>query len=151
MVEKATDLVYSTLALVSLEDFKTDEAQKRFLEFQNTGIINSSSRYEDSMWKLTDEYSNIGLYFKFNRFQYSNFTNIFQIDYHTFLSYTKAFAVSLLGRIALRSIECVLLDLRHILASNYENICNLTEPKKLKMPSLCSEFFHCYQTVMKIL
>lgn len=141
MVEKATNLVYSTLALVSLEDFKTDGAQKRFLDFQNTGIINSSSRYEDSMWKLTDEYSNIGLYFKFNRFQYSNFTDIFQIDYHTFLSYTKAFAVSLLGRIALRSIECVLLDLRHILASNYENICNLTEPKKLMMPSLCSEFF----------
>ena len=81
MVEKATDLVYSTLALVSLEDFKTDEAQKRFLEFQNTGIINSSSRYEDSMWKLTDEYSNIGLYFKFNRFQYSNFTNIFKISF----------------------------------------------------------------------
>ena len=44
MVEKATNLVYSTLALVSLEDFKTDEAQKRFLDFQNTGIINSSSR-----------------------------------------------------------------------------------------------------------
>ena len=63
MVEKATNLVYSTLALVSLEDFKTDEAQKRFLDFQNTGIINSSSRYEDPMWKLTDEYSNIGLYF----------------------------------------------------------------------------------------
>lgn len=33
MVEKATNLVYSTLALVSLEDFKTDEAQKRFLDF----------------------------------------------------------------------------------------------------------------------
>ena len=75
MIEKATDLVYSALALVSLEDFKTDEAQKRFLDFQNAGIINSASRYEDPMWKLTDEYSNIGLYFKFNRFQYSNFTD----------------------------------------------------------------------------
>lgn len=47
MIEKATDLVYSALALVSLEDFKTDEAQKRFLDFQNAGIINSASRYED--------------------------------------------------------------------------------------------------------
>lgn len=141
MILENAKLVTSNFSLVSLEDFAEEEVLNRFQEFKNFGVIKSLSNYDDMSWKLTDEYSNVGLYFTFDRFKYANYKNIFKMDFKTFINYVKAFSISLLGRNALRSIECVLVDLRYIISSNYDDVCNLNIQKVLKAPTLCSEFF----------
>lgn len=62
MILENAKLVTSNFSLVSLEDFAEEEVLNRFQEFKNFGVIKSLSNYEDMSWKLTDEYSNVGLY-----------------------------------------------------------------------------------------
>lgn len=141
MIALPNTLVQSSYVCISLEDFKTEEAIRQFDRFKEIGVIKSGVSYKDNVWKLTDEYSNVGLYFKFDRFHYSNYESIFEIYYDDFIEYVKAFAISLLGKNALFSIESFLLDLRHIIASTYDDVCNMVSPERINLPSLCSEFF----------
>lgn len=88
-------LISSHLSFVDLKYFSETESRNRFIDFQNSGVIKPDSFYDDNVWKLTDEYSNVGIYFKFDRFRYSNYEKVFGIPLTDFLNYVKAFVVSL--------------------------------------------------------
>lgn len=137
----AQALISSHLSLVDLKYFSETESRNRFIDFQNSGVIKPDSFYDDNVWKLTDEYSNVGIYFKFDRFRYSNYEKVFGIPLTDFLNYVKAFVVSLLGRNALTSIQSFLLDIRHIINETLEDVCALNIPEHISFPGLCTDFF----------
>ena len=140
-VTAAEELLSSSLNLMSLDFTAIQEARKRFLEYQNIGVIKKQCAFDDEVWYTTDEYSNIGLHFTFNVFSYKNYETVFGMSFPEFILYVKTFLVSLLGQNALSSIQTALLDLRHITNADIDSIFGASENVKIMLPQLCEEFF----------
>ena len=141
IVNSAGELFTSKIFFSEFDALAADEARRRFCDLQDKGIIKKNCVFDDMSWFTTDEYSNIGLHFKFNEFEYKPYEEILDFDLIVFIEYLKAFILSLFGEIALETIRMFLLDIRHIISipprSVYGNNSNL----KLIQPRQCERFF----------
>lgn len=143
-------LVSSTLNYLYLEKTTVDDAKKKFIDYQNAGVIKDNCSFEDDEWQTTNEYSNVGFHFKFSRFTYNNYKSLFNIDMEDFVSYLKAYLISLFGKNSLETIRNVLLDVIRILKVQPDDIYGVTDKINLYVPNLCSDFLASLPEVSKI-
>lgn len=141
IVNHAEELFTSRISFSEFDSLAVDEAKKRFSDFQDEGIIKRNCAFEDKVWYTTDEYSNIGLYFKFTMFEYKEYEVILDFELNEFVLYLKAYLVSLFGEIALDSIRTFLLDIRHIIATPPQQIYGNNSRLKIMHPRQCESFF----------
>lgn len=115
-INTAEKLFTSTVSFMDYTDETLSEAKNIFAELSAAGVIRPGSAFEDSFWRTTDQYQNIGLYFDFNEVTYRRFyLDIFGMELPAFIDTVKCFIVSLFGRLSLAGIYGTLLDLRHLI------------------------------------
>lgn len=141
IVNNAEELVTSKISFSEFDALAVDEAEKRFSDLQDSGIIKKNCAFDDMSWYTTDEYSNIGLHFKFNAFAYKPYEEILDFELTDFIEYLKAYMVSLFGEIALDTIRSFLLDIRHIVSTPPESVYGNNSDLKLVQPRKCEAFF----------
>ena len=134
-------LVSSTLNYLYLEKTTVEDAKNKFNDYQDAGVIKENYSFDDDEWQTTDEYSNVGFHFKFNKFTYNNYKSMFNIELDDFVSYLKAYLISLFGKNSLETIRNVLLDIIRILNVQPDDIYGVTEQINIYAPNLCSDFF----------
>ena len=108
---------------MEMNAISVDSAKERFLAYKDAGVIKEHCTFEDDIWRTTNEYANVGLYFDFNRFAYRKYEPVFGISFRQFKEYAKAFAVSIFSKNVLDSIEYTLLDIKHLLEIDYHDVC----------------------------
>lgn len=138
---QAKDLFSSSTNVVTLNHLAIEDAKRRFKEFQNAGVIKAQCNFEDEVWYTTDQYANIGLHFKFNRFSYQQYQQRLQLSFEEFLLYVKAYLTICFGKNALDTMRSVLLDLRHIISFNIEEVCAISPNLLISLPAHCADFF----------
>ena len=141
MSTSAEKLFTSSLSIMSLDPATIQEARDLFVEYQFAGIIKTDCSFGDPIWYTTDEYANVGLHFSFNRFSYEAYSSIFSLSFNDFLVHVKAFLLSLFGRLALSTLQSLLLDLRHIIDTEPSRIFAASEEINISCPNHCEEFF----------
>lgn len=134
-------LVSSTLNYLYLEKTTIEDAKKKFSDYQSVGVIKENYAFDDNEWQTTDEYSNVGFHFRFNKFTYNNYKALFNIELDDFVLYLKAYLISLFGKNSLETIRNVLRDIIRILNVQPEDIYGVTEKINIYVPNLCSDFF----------
>lgn len=118
------------------------EAKATFNNYLSLGVIKEGTSFEDTSWHTTDEYSNVGLHFNFNKREYNeNYFEVLDLPFPDFVLYVKAFILSTFGKTALKSMQSALLDLRRIIKFNIDNICENNEDIRIIHPILCVDFF----------
>lgn len=122
-INLAENLFSSNLNFIELNSLSVSYSKERFLQYQEAGVIKAGCSFEDKVWRTTNEYANIGLYFNFNRFTYKKYEPVFGISLKEFTDYAKAYAISIFGKNVLNSIEYSLLDMKHLMEIDYEDIC----------------------------
>ena len=122
-INLAENLFSSSLNFWELNALSISSAKERFTEFQNAGVIKNGCSFKDNVWQTTNEYSNVGLYFNFDRFSYKKYESVFQLSFSKFTECVKAYCISILGKNVLNSIENTLLDIKHLIEKDYEDIC----------------------------
>ena len=142
IINAAEKLVSSSLNYVFLNDRTVDSAKSKFNELQKDGIIKDGVKFDDAVWYTTDEYSNVGLHFRFNEFSYARwYQPLVGLDFVTFVSHVKCFLTSLFGGRALVTMQDVLCDLRHLIETDPSNVVGMTDTLSLTRPWICEEFF----------
>ncbi len=142
-INTAENLFSSSTHYIALNYDAIEDAQKRFIKLQEAGIIKDNSRFEDTVWYTTDQYSNIGLHFEFDEVSYQkHYRSLFQMNFNTFLDFVKVYLISLFGKNVLSSLANVLLDIRHIIGTNRKTLH--TKKISLDMPWLCLDFFSMF-------
>ena len=140
-ITPAAELLTSNLNYITLSPEATDAAKQRFGELQQSGVIRQNCCFDDTVWYTTDQYANVGLHFKFNSFSFrSNYQDVFGCPLDTFVTYTKAFVISLFGKNALASIQSALLDLRHIIATPRDQVYGAAKDLHIALPHICEDF-----------
>lgn len=137
----AQQLFSSSLNYISLDIESIQDAKNRFLDFQELKTIKSTCSFDDPVWYTTDEYSNVGLHFTFNRFSYKKYAPIFNMDLDSFVVYVKSFLISIMGKISLMSIQGILLDIRHIIEMDIQDVYDMTGQFNIYHPTDCYDFF----------
>ena len=123
-INLAENLFSSNLNFIELNSLSISFAKERFIEFQNAGVIKNGCSFEDSVWRTTNEYANVGLYFDFNLFAYKKYEAIFHLPFNSFVDYAKAYCLSIFNKNVLVSIENTLLDIKHLIEKDYEDVCD---------------------------
>lgn len=141
MLNTAEKLFESNLSFISIDLNSVDEAKQKFLEFQKEKIIKEVSSFEDMVWYTTDQYDNVGFYFKLNEFSYSLYEKVLDISFEDFINYEKTFVISLLRKKALKTIENFLLDIKHIIDIPPLNLKESVDTISLYSPAICQDFF----------
>ena len=139
-VTLAENLFSSNLNFIELDSLSVSSAKDRFHEFQRAGVIKDNCTFDDNKWYTTNEYANIGLYFDFNRFSYRKYEPVFQLSLESFTDYVKAYCISIFGKNVLVSIENTLLDIKHLLNKDYEDICGEMSDLRLYSVNRLSDF-----------
>lgn len=137
----AKELFSSSLNVISFDESYIKEAKTRFLQFQDAGVIKENCSFGDKVWYTTDEYSNVGLHFSFNKVSYKQYEPVFKLAFEEFILYIKAFLISAFGKNALVTMRTVLLDLRHIIGANIDTVFGASDEMRIALPSICSDFF----------
>ena len=118
------------------------EAKVTFNNYLSSGVVREGTKFEDASWQTTDEYSNVGLHFKFNKKTYEqHYLEVLGIPFKDFILYVKIFLLSMFGKNTLMSMQTVLLDLRHIIETDIADLYGSNEDLKIKHPILCEDFF----------
>lgn len=144
---EAPQLVNSSMLYITLDNTAIEDAKEKFWLLKEAGVIKQISNFEDKVWYTTDEYSNVGLHFKLNKFGYQNYKEIFNMDFDDFTNALKAYMVSLFGRNVLQSIRSFLLDIRHILSVPPSDIYGTMADLTIATPAICSDFFTSLKNV----
>jgi hypothetical protein len=145
-VNLAEKLFSSNLNFIELNLLSVSSAKKRFREYQEAGVIKKNCSFEDSVWQTTNEYANVGLYFNFNQFAYKRYEDVFMLSYASFVDYTKAYCISIFGKNVLTSIEDTLLDIKHLMEKDYEDICGEMADLRLYSANRLSDFLSLLAT-----
>ncbi|SCY23489.1 hypothetical protein SAMN02910292_01155 [Lachnospiraceae bacterium XBB2008] len=145
-VTTAEELFSSSLNYIMINDNVLEDARNKFVSYKKAGVIKEVSNFEDEAWYTTDEYSNIGLHFTFNRFAYKKYQRILNLEFNTFVDYVKIYCLSLFGKNVLMTIESTILDLRHIIETDINDIFGTTDALRLYFPNRCIDFFSLVST-----
>lgn len=141
IINHAEELYTSKITFSEFDALAIGEAEAHFSDLQNEGIIKENCSFGDNVWYTTDEYANIGLHFKFNPFEFKRYEEILDFGLDEFVSYLKAYLISLFGEVALETIRTVLLDIRHIISTPPESIYGSNQELKIMQPRQCESFF----------
>lgn len=138
----STDKLYqSHTNLILLDKDEIKYAKEQFVIYQKDGVIKPNYTFEGMEWQTTDEYSNIGLYFEFNKFNYKKYEKLIGLPLNSFIDYLKSFLLSLLGHKVLSGLYNTLLDIRHIIETPPNEVCNITNRLNISSPVRCADFF----------
>ena len=75
-----------------------NKAKEIFIEYQNKNTLINCT-FDDENWTITDEYSVIGLNFKFEEFSYRrHYEELFDMDIVDFTNNVKVYVTTLLGQ-----------------------------------------------------
>ncbi len=141
-VSTAEELFSSSLNFILLDQTSVSAARERFDAFRDAGVIKEGSSFEDDVWYTTDEYSNVGLHFSFDREKYDEYyAKGLNLSFDEFVSRVKSYITTLFSKTALVSMENVILDLRHITANDPVAIGTEEAGYTLTRPAQCSDFF----------
>ena len=142
IITAAKNLVFNYTSFFILSPDAIDKARSAFATMQEHGVIKENCRFEDDVWQTTDQYSNVGLHFKFNLFCYTrNYQEMMAMSFADFMDCVKAFIISFFGKNALLTIQSLLLDLRHIIETPPELIYAVSSEINIYNPHLCEDFF----------
>jgi len=141
-VNNADQLFASFTNIIIFDKSSLAEANVTFNNYLSSGVIREGTKFEDASWQTTDEYSNIGLHFKFNRRAYNDhYFEVLDIPFHDFILYVKTFLLSTFGTTALISMQTILLDLRHIIENDIDSIFGANVDIRIVHPIICGDFF----------
>jgi hypothetical protein len=139
-VALAEKLFSSRLNFIELDSLSVSAARNRFHDFQHSGVIKDGCCFDDDVWYTTNEYSNVGLYFDFNRFAYKKYEGMFHLKLEDFTAYVKSYCMSIFGKNVLISIENTLLDIKHFLCTDPEDFCGEMSDLRLYSANRLSDF-----------
>ncbi|MBP3898794.1 MAG: hypothetical protein J6D57_13295 [Mogibacterium sp.] len=127
--------------LFELKKESIENAEIRFDELAALGVIRRDCSFDDPVWYTTDEYSNIGLHFTFDEESYGrHYREYFHLSFEDFLSYLKSYLTILFGKNALSTMQDFVLDVRHLIATDIDEVADATARLSLSTPSLVSDF-----------
>ena len=133
-------LFEAILSISSIDKADIDKAHAIFSEYTEMGVFKECS-FESPVWKTTDEYSNIGIHFNFDKFSYKRFYEpFFRITYDNFITYVKVFIAYTMGKNVLKTLQTVVNDLKRIIRTDSEQIYGSSAKLKIAAPSLCIDF-----------
>ena len=137
------NLYTSVVNYISLDHETVAHAREIFAVYQADNVISSTCHFEDPVWLTTDEYSNIGFHFRFKRHSYkrNGYEKIFGLSFDDFVDYVKVYLLSHFGKKVLFTLNNILLDLRHIIDTDIEDIYGITDRLRIYFPSFCADFF----------
>jgi len=142
-VTTAEKLVSSKTRYIFLDKDSVEDAKTKFQEFQKLNIIKPESSFEDSIWRTTDQCSNVGLHFEFDETSYrKHYEALFEMSFRDFLDLVKTHLISLLGKNVLLTLSGVLLDIRHIINTAPRIVTS--GDFSFDMPRLCMDFFTAF-------
>ena len=141
LVTAAEELFSSSLNYTKIDKNALKDAKEKFEAYKKAGVIKPQSQFEDEVWQTTDEYANIGLHFSFDRFTYKKYQKTIGSKFDDFVDYVKVFCLSLFGKNALLSVENTILDLKHIIETEIDDIYGLSDEIRLYSPNRCIDFF----------
>lgn len=137
----AEKLFSAHMNIIYFDSISIAAAKARFIQFQDAGVIKSDCSFDDMVWYTTNEYSNVGLHFSFNQFSYAGYYEaIWGLSFSEFVVCVKCYLLSIFGRRVLQTMENVLLDLRHIINANPNDIYGTTDVIRIRRPALCEDF-----------
>ena len=141
-VNTAEQLFSAYTNIIIFDKASLAEGKATFNNYLSSGVIREGIKFEDSSWRTTDEYSNVGLHFKFNKKSYEDhYLGVLNIPFYDFVLYVKTFLLSVFGKKALLSMQTVLLDLRHIIEADIDDIYGSNKDIRIVHPILCEDFF----------
>ena len=95
-----------------------NKAKEIFIEYQNKNTLINCT-FDDENWTITDEYSVIGLNFKFEEFSYRrHYEELFDMDIVDFTNNVKVYVTTLLGQYSSSAIRDFLNDIRRIISTD---------------------------------
>jgi hypothetical protein len=95
IVNQAEELYNSSISFTEFDELTIDESEKLFADLQNEGIIKKNCSFGDAVWYTTNQYSNIGLHFKFSEFEYKKYEEMLGFGLEDFVLYLKAISESI--------------------------------------------------------
>lgn len=138
----AENLLFETVHQISyIDEDALTHAKEIFEEYTLKGII-KDSKFEDTVWQTTDEYSNKGLHFNFNHLSFKRFyEDLFCMSFETFIDYIKVFILFTMGKNVLNTLQSAINDLKRIIRTNPEEIIAESTKLKLTVANICINFF----------
>lgn len=143
MIENTAEhnLFETILSMQSLDQVSLKRAKSIFSTYSNNNVF-KNCMFESQSWHTTDEYSNIGIHFNFNKLSYKRFyENVFCLDFKDFINYVKVFVTFTLGKNVLKTLQTFVNDLKRIIKTDIEEIYASSAMLKINIPSLCIDFF----------
>lgn len=101
----------SIIGLRELDEASLDDARKTFNAYRQKGVI-LNSKWDSDKWMLTDEYSNVNLYFELKKKDYYGLTK------KEMKNWLKVYVCQMLGQLGLSTTQRTLVDIRTILNSD---------------------------------
>ncbi|WP_207717323.1 hypothetical protein [Anaerosporobacter faecicola] len=99
-------------------------------------------KFEDPIWYTTDEYSNIGIHYNFNKITYKRYyESILGLEFKEFVDYVKIFIAYTMGKNVLHTLQTVTNDIKRIIRTNPSELLSESVVLKIAVPSLCINFF----------
>lgn len=142
----AEDLFLTRMNLTSLDDLSIPFAKELFLKYRENGVIKDGCSFDDNKWQTTDEYSNVGLDFNISVFTYKNYEDVFNMPLKDFTVYLKAFCLSIFGKNVLTSISYTILDVKHFLKADVEDVCEEVADLRFYSPNRLHDFLSLFIT-----
>ena len=140
----AENLFSSTINPSSLDDISISESKRLFIQYRDAGVISGSCSFEDDKWQTTDEYSNVGLRFSVSPFMYKKYEHIFNMPLKSFKDYIKAYCLSIFGKNVLNSISYTLLDIKHLLATDPQEVIGENAGLNIYSPNRLGDFLSLF-------
>ena len=129
------------LNIFELRKESIKDAEITFDEMAALRVIRPGCKFDDPVWYTTDEYSNVGIHFDFDRFSYDRcYHNYFHLNYDEFIYFIKSYLMTRFGTNALNTMRAFVLDMRHIVKTDIDKVANATEELKLNVPFLVADF-----------
>lgn len=129
------------LSINEMDESCIEKAKEIFSVYKEKKIL-EDCLFEDDVWKSTDEYSNVGIYFNFNKLTYKKYyEQVLQMNYQAFINYVKIFISFILGKNVLHSVQTIVNDLKRIVRINIDDILDTSSELKLGLPNSCIDFF----------
>ena len=125
-----------------LDNSKLEEAKETFELYKTSGVLSSDCKFEDETWKMTDEYSNVGIHFNFAPLTYKKYYEpILGFSMSEFILYVKIFVTIFLGQKVLKTIQTIVNDLKRLIRTDIKDVCDSSSDLKLAVPNACIDFF----------
>lgn len=141
IMNTAEKLMFRTILSVQcLDKSSLIKAKDIFNSYIKENVFVNCS-FEDDVWHSTDEYSNIGIHYNFNKIAYKRFyEEIFGLTCNEFINYVKIFISYTMGKNVLRTLQTVTNDLKRIIRTDPADIFGESADLKINVPNLCTNF-----------